>query len=166
VLELGCGTGRWTERLAARARTVTALDGSEAMLRQARQRLAGGPSTVTFERIDILRAWAPDEPRYDAVAAFFFLEHVPDAHIDDLLRRLSSSLRPGAAVFVAEGRHRAAAPEVEHRHLHDHEYRVVERRRTPEEFTTLFARHGIDATVGVTERLFCFVSGQKVAAAS
>ena len=34
VLDMACGTGYWTEQLAGRAASVTALDGSQAMLEQ------------------------------------------------------------------------------------------------------------------------------------
>ena len=39
VGDLGCGTGRWTERLAPFAARVIAVDGSAAMLRAAKERL-------------------------------------------------------------------------------------------------------------------------------
>lgn len=46
VLELACGTGQWTRRLAARARSVTAVDGSAEMLAVARERAAVGSFVV------------------------------------------------------------------------------------------------------------------------
>ena len=41
VLELACGTGQWTGRLAARARSVTAVDASPEALDIARERARG-----------------------------------------------------------------------------------------------------------------------------
>jgi demethylmenaquinone methyltransferase/2-methoxy-6-polyprenyl-1,4-benzoquinol methylase len=166
VLELGCGTGRWTERLASTARTVTALDGAPGMLDVARQRLAG-TDTVRFELVDVIRAWHPATDAYDAMAAFFFLEHVTDDHLDGVLANVARALRPGAAVFVAEGlqreEHRERQDDVEHRHLPGHEhlgdFQVVERRRSADELTAAFAAHGISVTVAATDRLFCIVTG-------
>ena len=160
VLELGCGTGRWTERLSHRARTVTALDGSAEMLEQARARIPG--PNVAFEQVDVVRGWQPSR-QYDVVAAFFFLEHVPDSHIDDLVRRLAAALLPGGLVFVAEGRHRDPAAEVEVRELAGLPYRVVERRRTEAEFVALFGRHGMAIDFADTERLFSDLEGRKLA---
>ena len=159
VLELGCGTGYWTQRLAAGAHSVTALDGSEQMLRVARQRL-GNASNVTFEQVDILRGWAPTR-RFDAVAAFFFIEHVPDTHLHQVLQNVARALPLGGRLFFAEGLHREPAAAIEHRQLHGHEYRVVERRRREEEFAAALAKHGFDLTFGATERLFCFVEGTR-----
>ena len=155
VLELGCGTGRWTERLADRAASLTALDGSARMLALARARLQAARH-VSFDRVDILRGWSPDRD-FDLVAAFFFLEHVPDQYIDRVVSRISVALRPGGRVFVAEGRHREPHSGVEIRDLHGQPFRVVERRRTEEEFRTLFARHGLQIDFGVTDRFFCYL---------
>jgi ubiquinone/menaquinone biosynthesis C-methylase UbiE len=43
VLELACGSGRWTPLLAARARSVTAVDAAPEMLALARQRVRDLP---------------------------------------------------------------------------------------------------------------------------
>ena len=161
VLELGCGTGHWTLRMAARARRVTAVDGSPEVLEVARAKLdAAGVANVDLVHGDIIRTWAPPRRSADAVAAFFFLEHVPDEHLDGVLAKAAAALRPGGQVIVAEGHRRdAEMPDVEHRHLHEVEYRVVERRRTADEFVAAFASHGLDVTVEHTERLFAIVRG-------
>jgi ubiquinone/menaquinone biosynthesis C-methylase UbiE len=52
VLELACGTGRWTEILADVAGHVIAVDINEAMLEQARDR--PGRGKVTFVQADAL----------------------------------------------------------------------------------------------------------------
>ena len=165
VLELGCGTGHWTARLAARARSVTALDASPEMLDIARTKLiSGGADNVSLACVDVVRGWEPDRT-WDAICAFFFVEHVPDGHLDSLVARMVGALTADGAVLVAEGRHRGEehAREVEHRHLHDHEetYDVVERRRTADEFTEVFAAHGVDVAIEHTERNFTIVTGRR-----
>jgi demethylmenaquinone methyltransferase/2-methoxy-6-polyprenyl-1,4-benzoquinol methylase len=89
VLELACGTGRWTERLARRARTLTAVDAAPEMLAIARQR---APATVALVEADLF-AWRP-ERSYDAVVFCFWLTHVPPSRlaafwtlVGDCLRR-------------------------------------------------------------------------------
>ena len=164
VLELGCGTGHWTVRLARRAAHVTAVDGAAAMLDVARAKVAGaGLTNVELVHADIVRSWTPSGTgTFDAAAAFFFLEHVPDEHLGLVLDGMANSLRPGGRVVVAEGRQReplAPGAEIEHRHLHGVQHRVVERRRSAEEFAAAFADHGIDVTAEHTARLFTIVRG-------
>jgi len=53
ILELGCGTGGWTEVLAETAESIVAVDASAAMLEQAR--LHGDtPANVSYRQADVL----------------------------------------------------------------------------------------------------------------
>src|SRR5262245_14110760 len=61
VLELACGTGQWTPRLAARARSVTAVDAAAEVLALARARTVS--RTVRFLQADLFE-WQPPR-RYD-----------------------------------------------------------------------------------------------------
>lgn len=63
VLELACGTGQWTPRLAARARSVTAIDAAAEMLSLARAHTAS--PNVRFVEADLFE-WKPSR-RYDTV---------------------------------------------------------------------------------------------------
>ena len=159
VLELGCGTGYWTEQLASRARSVTALDGSEHMLREARRRMGDAPN-VAFERVDLLRAWTPTRT-FDAVAAFFFVEHVPDARLDALLANIAAVLPVGGRLFIADGLPHEPSTATEHHHAHEREYRMVERRRTEAELVAALEDHGFDVDVRGTEHLFRYLDGTR-----
>jgi SAM-dependent methyltransferase len=55
VLELACGTGHWTPLLAARARSVTAVDAAPEVLALARQRVQGQP--VELLEADVFTFW-------------------------------------------------------------------------------------------------------------
>jgi SAM-dependent methyltransferase len=77
VLELACGTGHWTPLLAARARSVTAIDAAPEMLVVARQRVTGLP--VELVVADVF-GWRPPR-RYDTVFFGFWLAHVPPARL-------------------------------------------------------------------------------------
>jgi len=53
ILELGCGTGGWTEVLAETAESIVAVDASAAMLEQARTH-GEAPANVTYLQADAL----------------------------------------------------------------------------------------------------------------
>ena len=56
ILELACGTGLWTGRLAAAARHLTAVDGSPEALALNRARVTAG--NVTYLEVDLF-TWEP-----------------------------------------------------------------------------------------------------------
>ncbi|MDX1622274.1 MAG: class I SAM-dependent methyltransferase [Nitriliruptorales bacterium] len=98
VLELACGTGAWTRRLAARADQVHAIDVAPEMIEQAQSKVAGGPQ-VTFEVADLYR-WEPAKV-YDTVFFSFLLTHVPPTMASQLWQLVASSLaRGGTVAFV------------------------------------------------------------------
>lgn len=100
VLEAACGTGQWTARLAARARSVTALDAAPEPLAVARARCAS--PNVRFVQADLFE-WSPPR-RYDVVFFGFWLSHVPPARLARWWERVASMLAPGgAAIFVDDG---------------------------------------------------------------
>ena len=104
VADLACGTGIWTELLAARAARVTAIDGSVAMLSLAEERVgrAGLLDCVTFLQANIFE-WRA-EPIYDAVFMGFFLSHVPEERIGPLLQGIAGALKPGGRVLFIDSR--------------------------------------------------------------
>ncbi|MEU9476051.1 class I SAM-dependent methyltransferase [Streptomyces sp. NPDC048191] len=100
VLELACGTGQWTSRLAARARSVTAVDAAAEVLALARARTAS--PTVRFLQADLFE-WQPPR-RYDTVFFAFWLSHVPPARLPGFWNTVAAALAPGGkAVFVDDG---------------------------------------------------------------
>ncbi|GAB2671320.1 hypothetical protein GCM10027271_34740 [Saccharopolyspora gloriosae] len=109
VLEAACGTGQWTGRLAARARSVTALDAAPEPLAVARARCAS--PNVRFVQADLFE-WSPPR-RYDVVFFGFWLSHVPPARLAGWWERVASMLAPGgAAIFVDDGPAEAASEDV------------------------------------------------------
>src|SRR5207244_11771731 len=73
VLELACGTGLWTGRLAAHADHVTAVDAAPEALEIARMKVSA--VNVDYVEADVF-AWEPDR-RYDVCFFSFWLSHVP-----------------------------------------------------------------------------------------
>lgn len=103
ILDLGAGEGSLTATYLRRGAKVTAVDVSEARLRQLRevcQHLPGQLQTVcseAFQAVDILQQ---EGRQYDVIVATAFLHHVPN--YDDLLRRSLALLREHGQVFTFE----------------------------------------------------------------
>jgi cyclopropane fatty-acyl-phospholipid synthase-like methyltransferase len=94
VLELGCGDGRTTERLAERF-DVVGVDISSEQLRLAH---AAVPET-TFMHADLMEL---DFPRssFEAITAFYVFMHIPRDDHPELFQRIHRWLKPGG-VFIA-----------------------------------------------------------------
>jgi len=92
VLDAGCGTGRDAEALLERwpEARVVGIDGSERMIEQARQRLAGRAELLVA---DLTRPLPLGEP-VDAVMSVAAFHWVADH--DLLFRNLAAAMRPGA----------------------------------------------------------------------
>lgn len=109
VLELACGTGQWTTRLAARAHSVTAVDAAAEVLALARARTAS--PIVQFLEADLFE-WQPRR-RYDTVFFAFWLSHVPPTRLPDFWNTVAAALAPGGKViFIDDGPAAAAYEEV------------------------------------------------------
>ncbi len=92
VLEIACGTGRFTTMLARRGADVVGLDISAAMLQQGREkaRRAGVEERLEFLRGDAGRLPFPDD-HFDTVVAmrFFHLADDPEGFLREM-RRVAS----------------------------------------------------------------------------
>ncbi len=157
-VELGAGPGYWTQRVLDRVDRLWALDAVPETLEIARARLGPHATSVEFEVIDLWR-WAPDRV-WDCALACFFIEHVPDEVLPDLLGSLHDALRPGGTVFVAEGAAYATEPQVETREIDGRQFEVVERRRTPGELAEMFGAAGFSVEVTNSAR-YVHLTGQR-----
>ncbi|WP_040309820.1 class I SAM-dependent methyltransferase [Asticcacaulis biprosthecium] len=97
VLEIGCGTGRHTVRLASQGNRVTALDLSPAMLDVARGKLAGAKN-VTLVEADIMIGG--DWGQFDTVLTALVLEHISDLRL--FFAQVSQALKPGGRFYMSE----------------------------------------------------------------
>jgi len=98
VLELGCGTGKNSEWLAAEARELVALDFSPGMLDVARRRVRA--AHVRFVERDITHAWPVEAGSMDVVVGNLVLEHVCD--LGPIYAEAARVLRPGGELFLCE----------------------------------------------------------------
>jgi demethylmenaquinone methyltransferase/2-methoxy-6-polyprenyl-1,4-benzoquinol methylase len=147
LLELACGTGQWTGALAARARSVTAVDASPEVLGIARAR-ATSPN-VRFDQADLFR-WRPSR-RFDTVFFAFWLSHVPPSRLGDFWSTVGAALVPhGKVIFIDEGPAAAAREEVaaQVRRLDDgSQYRIVKVLHDPAELIGDLAALGWSADI-------------------
>jgi SAM-dependent methyltransferase len=97
ALEIGCGTGRVTRRLAHRCREVVALDASPEMLRVAAER-SGEHANIRYERIDFERFQAAPGS-FDAVVSVNTLHHLP---LRSSLAGMREWLAAGGALLILD----------------------------------------------------------------
>jgi demethylmenaquinone methyltransferase/2-methoxy-6-polyprenyl-1,4-benzoquinol methylase len=153
VLELACGTGRWTPVLAGRARSVTAVDAAPEMIAIARDRVRGLP--VEFVTADLF-GWRPTR-RYDTVFFGFWLSHVPPALFEAFWSTVRGALHPAGRVCLLDTSDREREVEevlpgesapAARRLLNDgRQYRVVKLFYTPQELTARLAGLGWSADI-------------------
>ncbi len=96
VLEIGCGTGRHTVRLARAGNHVTGLDLSPGMLAEARRKLVDFPNVTLIEG-DLLTA---NLTGFDAVVTALVLEHIVD--LDAFFLQVNSALIANGKLFLSE----------------------------------------------------------------
>jgi SAM-dependent methyltransferase len=95
VVELGCGIGRLTRAMAARARRVRALDVSEAMIDLAREH---NPELANVDWIagDGTSLAPIGDASADACLSHVVLQHIPDPEVSlGYVREMGRVLRPG-----------------------------------------------------------------------
>jgi 2-amino-4-hydroxy-6-hydroxymethyldihydropteridine diphosphokinase len=102
VLDVGCGTGRFTRELAARGAIVTGTDKSATMLAEAMSHAAhAGWRSPEYVRVDA-NVGLP-EGTFDAVTAFYAVQYL---ELGELCTRVKSALVPGGVFTVATFPHR------------------------------------------------------------
>ncbi len=97
VLEIGCGTGRHTVRLARQGNRVTGIDLSANMLAIARDKLKGARDVRLLEA-DIMSCDLPGS--FDAALAALVVEHIAD--LPRFFARVAAMLKPGGELFLSE----------------------------------------------------------------
>ena len=91
VLEIACGTGYWTERIAQTAQSVYATDINEQMIAIARERQTTGKATFAVADMYTLR---PDK-KFDAVFGGFIWSHILLQDLDRFIHGLKGLLHAG-----------------------------------------------------------------------
>jgi len=97
VLEIGCGTGAFSRRLATRSGRVLALDLSPQMIRIAKER-SGQHSNIDFQVADAL-AWEFPAGQFDCVASIATLHHLP---YEEMLSKMKRALKLNGTLIVLD----------------------------------------------------------------
>jgi demethylmenaquinone methyltransferase/2-methoxy-6-polyprenyl-1,4-benzoquinol methylase len=164
LLDLACGTGRWTVRFAANPRvtSVTALDQAPAMLAQTRARL-----DATGRSARLVQGDAYHLPFADAAFAScffgFFLSHVPVDEVAPFFAEVRRVLQPGGQVLVFDSHRPAgrAAVEVQQRPLKDgSQHRVLKVYYTAATLEQALRLCAAPATIATRSTGHYFVVGQ------
>ncbi len=98
MLDIGCGTGYWTQRLSSTAERIVGIDINEAVLEIARSKEYGCPTEFM-----VMDAYNMEfDERFTGVLASFMLSHVLKEDIPSWLDHVHEFLEPGARVFFAD----------------------------------------------------------------
>lgn len=169
VLELACGTGLWTQRLARYATTLTALDSSPETLEVNKRRIADA-THVRYEVADLF-SWQP-EKRYDVVFFSFWLSHVPPDRFEPFFQSVAASLAAGGRIFFIDSLYTQTSTARDHvltepdattmtRRLNDgREFQVVKVFYEPAELESRLRTMGWNAAVQTTGEFFLYGSGK------
>lgn len=135
VLEVGCGVGRWTTRLAERGCRVTAIDLSATMVAEARRNAVarGVADRCTFCVSDVSQLGVRGQ--FDVILAVTVLQHqTQQQEWEGAIRDLARLTAPGGRVILLE-----AAPSRAHGAC-DHPRFVA---RTEQSYLDAFRRAGL-----------------------
>ncbi|MEQ1923562.1 MAG: class I SAM-dependent methyltransferase [Pyrinomonadaceae bacterium] len=99
VLEVACGTGYWTERLAKTAESIYATDINASVIEIALERKIDG--TVIFAVADMFEIDA--ENKFDAVFCGFIWSHILLEDLDRFLKKLQDLTKPAGHIVFIDG---------------------------------------------------------------
>ncbi len=99
VLDIGCGTGRFTVPMAALGADVSGLDISRAMLEQAHAKLAEHRLSADLREGD-MAAMPFSDSSFDTVTSMLALMHVPLQDRQTVFHEVARVLRPGGRMLL------------------------------------------------------------------
>jgi 2-polyprenyl-3-methyl-5-hydroxy-6-metoxy-1,4-benzoquinol methylase len=100
VLDVGCGSGRWSRLLRDRGANVTAIDVSPEVIADNHRRIPG----VEFVANDFLAHDFADHS-FDLVVSVTVLQHFPPREQDETIAKLARVCRPGGFALLIENTH-------------------------------------------------------------
>ncbi|MFL5615015.1 MAG: class I SAM-dependent methyltransferase [Gemmatimonadaceae bacterium] len=154
VLEIACGPGFWTERVARVARRILATDYNESTLLLADKKEM--PGRVDFMRVDAYDL-SPINDSFDAAFAVDWLAHVPQSRLSRFLVGLHDHLSLGARITFCDQTPRDTSwtglYDVEGNHLQERQlsdgsrHRVIKHFFSDDELTRLFEPYARDLMI-------------------
>lgn len=100
VLDMGCGTGRFTLPLAKAACQVHAVDFSEAMLRKLQEKACKQEVSIFCHQAQMSRMPFEDGT-FDVVTCMLALMHLPVASRQEVFLEVSRVLKPGGTFLIS-----------------------------------------------------------------
>ncbi len=97
ALEIGCGKGEFSRRLAEKSERVLAIDLSPEMIRIARAN-SKQLSNLEFQIADVMSCDLPAEG-FDCIATIATLHHLP---LREILLKMKAALQPGGALLILD----------------------------------------------------------------
>jgi SAM-dependent methyltransferase len=97
ALEIGCGKGEFSRRLAETSERVLALDLSPEMIRIARAQ-STECSNIDFQIADVMSYDLPAEG-FDCIASIATLHHLP---LREVVLKMKAALRPGGVLLILD----------------------------------------------------------------
>jgi ubiquinone/menaquinone biosynthesis C-methylase UbiE len=97
ALDVGCGTGIFSQELAKHVGHVLGLDLSPEMIRVAREQ-AGGRQNLEF-RVADATSWEFLEDTFDCIASIATMHHLP---MHEMLSSFRRALRPGGVLLILD----------------------------------------------------------------
>ena len=110
LLDLGCGSGVVADWLAARARSVDAVDANPRAVEYARSAFPRANLAFHQATADALPFPAG---RFDRIYVLEFIEHLYAGQLEELFRGLASLLAPGGTIFLTTPNYRSPWPLLE-----------------------------------------------------
>lgn len=163
VLDMGCGTGRFTIPLARAGARMTGLDLTEAMLDQARAKAVVEQVDIEFHQGDMASLPFPDQS-FDVVTSMLALMHIPLSDRQSVFSEVARVLKPGGRMllcvkngvfermFSGDRFAEVDVTDVENKELvftqtrDGREFRAPWFSFTPDELALLFTRAGMSVT--------------------
>lgn len=104
VLDIGCGTGALTLRVAARGASVRGIDINAQMLEIAKERVAaaGLSDRVELREMGVAELESEAPESYDVVMSGLCFSELSDAEARYALKQAKRVLRPGGALLLAD----------------------------------------------------------------
>jgi demethylmenaquinone methyltransferase/2-methoxy-6-polyprenyl-1,4-benzoquinol methylase len=166
MLELACGTGLWTRRLAEQHQWVVAVDASPEAIALNRDRVKS--SNVEYLLADLFE-WVPPTSSFDAVFFGFWLSHVPPSKFEAFWAMVRAALKPRGVVFFVDSLFEQDATARDHveidrsgvvrRRLNDgREFNVVKIFREPAVLESTLREDGWKGSVRSAGRFFLYGS--------
>jgi len=98
-LEIGCGTGKNTEWLISKAKTILAVDLSDEMLTNAKNKIQSGK--VKFIQADIKEEWSfIKNEKFSLVTFSLVLEHIEN--LEKIFEKLKQVIEDNGYVYIGE----------------------------------------------------------------